>query len=163
MSFPYMNSEIANAHFFSLRESSASSIAYLPAGQYNMFQSPGVLDASAMEFSLTSGQDGDTDPVLTIASGASTILLSMADGGASGDATTIAPLFAATGADVGLWSNSIDGGYAINEPITAQGTTATDLDADDWVNLSVLANATGLAGSLYIRANYIYNKPGAIA
>ena len=44
------------------------------------------------------------------------------------------------------------------------GTSTTDLDADDWINLGVIANATGVArvGAVLAGVNFVYGKPGAI-
>jgi hypothetical protein len=49
--------------------------------------------------------------------------------------------------------------------ISAQATSTTDLDADDWVNLNVAANLDTSAGLgiIVCQAEFIYGVPGGPA
>lgn len=169
MSFPYKNAHSISQAFWDLKESGpTSTIMFLPTGMYNMAQVPGVVDVSGMEFSFALEYTSITGtPVRFISSLATTAVFGMADGGPTGDATAAALLFASTGDDA-IWSSSVaDGGLgnsaSPNQPLDAAGSSATDLDADDWLNLRVLSNATGLVGSVIVNVNYVYGKPAGIA
>lgn len=169
MSFPYKNAHSLSQAFWDYKEAGpTSTILVLPVGMYNMAQLPGVVDVSAMEFSFSLDQTSITGtPARFIGTLATTAVFVMADGGPTGDATAQAVLFAGS-SDAAVWSSSIaDGGLgnsvSPNQPLDAQGTSTTDLDADDWLNFRVVQNATGLVGLVIINANYIYGKPAAIA
>jgi len=88
---------------------------------------------------------------------ASLTAMSFSDGGPTGDATTVAELFAAS-------SNTTSVAWALNVPRDSAGTSTTDLDADDWVNFYVKTAPTTVAGmaAATIVGNYIYGKPGSI-
>lgn len=168
MSFPYMNAQSLSQTFGGIKEAAATTIPFLATGQHNMAQMPGVIDVSGMEFAFSLMFTSATGaPARFLITAASTAVFVMADGGPTGDATGGAGLFAGSGA-AGLWSNSLnDGGLGStaspNQPLDAAGSSSTDLDADDWLNLRVIANATGLVGIASVHANYIYGKPGGIA
>ena len=128
-------------------------------GQHSLFSLPGVVDVSGMEFSVgvladaisgTPGKDAD-------AVDASLTAIAFSDGGPTGDATTVAELYAATS-----FTTSV--AFALNVSRDSSGTSTTDLDADDWVNFYLKTKPTTVAGiaQYNVEASYIYGKPGAI-
>ena len=60
-------------------------------------------------------------------------------------------------------SNTRAGGFTTHEAVSASPSGTTDLDADDWLNLNVVANATDIAGVVQVQAKFIHGIPGAIA
>ena len=161
MSFPYNNAQSVSMSYLNIEEAGSTTIAMIQTGAHNMFTTPAPVDVSAMEFAMALEQMSVTGLVRTLASAASTAVFHMADGGPSGDPTTVAVLHAV--GDAAAWSNSLTGYFTLNKPADVAGTSATDLDSDDWVNFHVKANATGLVGAAIVTANYIYGKPGTIA
>jgi hypothetical protein len=134
---------------------------FVPTIQIPMFSTPGVVDVSGMEFAIALIMEGGSTFTQTIASGASTVVLNFGDAGT-----------AAAGAASGnhllsndTFSNSVTGAWTIHGANMAVGTSTTDLDADDWVNLHVVANTSAVAGvgALTMKAAFVYGKPGALA
>lgn len=166
MSFPYANARgITITHLGLTGDASVSTALTLVVGMHNIAQLPDVVDVSAMEFSAAIAQNAATGaPVRFAVTGASTASFTFADGGPSGDATAAAVLVGAT-----EWTNAAEKAFGSsaspNQPLDAAGTSTTDLDADDWFNLKVIANVTGAGGfgALHLNANYVYGKPGGIA
>jgi hypothetical protein len=157
MSFPYMNTESVTKSLIGSAMSTIIAYDTLPSGQYNIMSVPGVVDVSAMEFSIGIRYDAAGTKTFGAVTGASTILIGAADGGASGDATSVAALFA----DI---SNTVTAIFAANVPVDVAGTSATDLDVDDWVNGHVGTSITGTtgAGAVDVAIGYLYGKPGGI-
>ncbi len=160
MSFPTMNAKsVARVIIGSTAASPTGILELLPTGQYNIFSAPGVIDASGMEFSVGVRHDNSSGTAGLAAStaDASVVNIAFRDGGASGDNATADNLFAPT-----TLTNST--AFVANVPKDKTGTTATDLDADDWVNYAQAANPTTVAGgAVYdVVVNYIYGKPGGI-
>jgi hypothetical protein len=61
------------------------------------------------------------------------------------------------------FSNTRAGGFTTHEAVSASPSGTTDLDADDWLNLNVVANASNIAGVVQVQAKFIHGIPGAIA
>jgi SpoU rRNA methylase family enzyme len=151
-----MNAQEVARLFWSPASASTDPHLQMQSGQYNMFSVPSVVDVSAMEFSIAVEWDATIANARGSASGDGVVELGASDGGASGDATTVALLFA----DI---SDSVNS-FAANVPADAAGTSATDLDADDWVNIHVNTAVSGTtgAGAADYNVAYIYGKPGGI-
>jgi hypothetical protein len=158
MSFPYMNAmSVSRLLTQTYSNDNPTSHSMLTTGQHNLFSVPGVVDVSAMEFSMSLSALASTLLTRVLASAASTAVVTFSDGGATGDATGAAVLFSQDS-----MSNSLTSGFEANVPLDVTGTSSTDLDADDWVNFRVVQNATGLIGGVNAVASYIYGKPGGI-
>jgi len=158
MSFPYANAQEVARLFWSPASTSSDPHLQMQSGQYNMFSVPGVVDVSAMEFSIAVEWDATIANARGSASGNGVVELGVSDGGSSGDATTVALLFA----DI---SDSVSAAiFAANVPADAAGTSTTDLDADDWVNIHVNTAVSGTtgAGAADYNVAYLYGKPGGI-
>ena len=168
MSFPQFNAISVVGNFGAYdQQDGLTPHMYLATGQHNLCSVPAVVDVSAMEFALSLGVLANTVVARYLAAtGACTVQLTMADGGVSGEPTTVVPLFAGSL----IWSDHlttltttvVQDMLRSNVGIDAAGTSATDLDADDWLNLDVMGNATGLLGLANINANFVYGKPGMI-
>ena len=170
MAFP-----TANAHSFgmSIPGKAVTTVTPLPQLQtgtfgYSMFNVPGVVDVSGMEFGVTVIADGGSGVNAGVASGASTIELLFAD---LGQSTVNTPLAGGSGAgsinhltNPDDFSNTITGGWTTGLMRTAVGTSVTDLDADDVIGLHVVANLSGSAGigHVGVKVAYVYGKPGSI-
>jgi len=132
-------------------------LANIPTGPINFFSVPAVVDVSAMEYSFVIEADsGSGAPGLEASTAdASRLQIALSDGGPTGDNTSVAVLAAAITNTV-IFTDTV--------PRDVTGTSATDLDADDWVNLHVTANPTTVPGAGVIHANvaYLYGKPAAI-
>ena len=158
MSFPYMNAmSVSRLLTQTYSNDNPTSHSMLTTGQHNLFSVPGVVDVSAMEFSMLLSALASTLLTRVLASAASTAVVTFSDGGAAGDATAAAVLFSQDS-----MSNSLTNAFLHNIPVDATGTSSTDLDADDWVNFRVVQNATSLIGGVNAVASYIYGKPGGI-
>lgn len=158
MSFPYMNAmSVSRLLTQTYSNDNPTSHSMLTTGQHNLFSVPGVVDVSAMEFSMSLSALASTLLTRVLASAASTAVVTFSDGGAAGDATAAAVLFSQDS-----MSNSLTNGFEANVPLDVTGTSSTDLDADDWVNFRVVQNATSLIGGVNAVASYIYGKPGGI-
>lgn len=160
MSFPTTNAKTLALWIQRATAASESGITEaIITGQHNLFSLPGVVDVSGMEFSVgiladaLSGSPGKGAD----ATDASLTAIAFSDGGPTGDATTVAELYAAS-----TFTTSV--AFAANVPRDAGGTSATDLDADDWVNFylkTVPGTVAGIA-QYNIEASYVYGKPGSI-
>jgi hypothetical protein len=157
MSFPAMNAQSVAKRFSGATGPSTTTVlAYLPTGPHNIISVPGVVDVSGMEMSF--GVAFDSLGVAGLGAStadASLLSVTLADGGPTGDATTTAVLATAI---------TSSAAFVDTVPRDVAGTSATDLDADDWVNFQVTAQPTTVAGGGAIDVNfaYIYGKPGAI-
>jgi hypothetical protein len=157
MSFPYMNANTAERLLWSPNSASADPHAQLQSGQYTFFSVPAVVDVSAMEFSVAVEWDATIANARGCVTGNAVLELNATDGGPTGDATTIAALFANL-------SNSVAGRWVLNVPVDVAGTSTTDLDADDVVNIHVNTAVSGTtsAGAVDYAVAYIYGKPGGV-
>jgi hypothetical protein len=112
-----------------------------------------------LELAISLVTEAGTTETQDLASGASTLELTFFDYGttATGASTSVLG-----GADA--FSNTPTGGYTVHQGKKTDGTSTTDLDADDWVALGVVANATGVAfpGAIIAGAAFIYGIPGDI-
>ena len=162
MSLPVMNSHVVNTMVtLTGIGGGGTAIPFLPTIQIPSFSTPGVVDVSGMEFAAAMVIEAATTLTQDLASGASTVEFQFGDAGTS--ATGTASGNHLINADD--LSNTVTGGWTVHEAKMAVGTSTTDLDADDWVNLHIVANATGVAGvgALTVKAAFVYGKPGAIA
>lgn len=184
MSFPILNGQVVTAAV-SGKNLSTLTIVGIDAGnvlqtatsQWSMFQIPAVIDVSGMEFGAAVYINAGTVlSVAGMASGASTIVIRMTDGGTTGSApantnylfgadTSFTATTAANTGRVADFSNSVDAGWTRGVMKTAVGTSTTDLDADDVMGFHLLANLSTAAGifGMHVQASYIYGKPGRIA
>ena len=156
---------VINAHVQALQLTNVgiggggTALMFLPTAiQYPLFSTPGVVDVSGMELAVALHGTAATTPAQTTGSAASTVELVFADAGTTATADGgDAPLH-----DGDKFSNTRAGGWTTHEAVMANATSTTDLDADDWVSLEVVANATALVGQIGVKAAFIYGKPGAI-
>ncbi len=158
MSFPYMNAMSVSRAVVGKPPQSTVTMFELASGQYNLFSVPGVVDVSAMEFDLGARYGAGTGAAFGITTAAATAEVNASDGGPSGDATTVAALFS-------LITNTVTTGFTLaNKPQGVAGTSTTDLDADDWVNLHLnTGSSAGTAlGSIDVGVAFIYGKPAGI-
>jgi len=137
MAFPSMN---ANHH-------ASINTGALKSDTYNWFRTPAVVDCSGMEFSFAFT---DTHA----AASASVFTVAVHDGGSAGTST---------GVILGAITNSPSSGTAWTSitPRSSAGTTTTDLDADDFVNLVTVTGGTA-ASDLTVMVSYVYGKPAVI-
>ena len=161
MSFSIMNANVVSTFVGDVGIGGADTpFMMLPTGNaYPLFSTPGVVDVTGMEFAIAMLAEAATTVTQDLASGASTVELTFFDMGTTATKATTNPL---AGADA--FSNTAAGGYTAHEAKKTAGTSTTDLDADDWINLGVIANATGVAGvgAVLAGVNFVYGKPGAI-
>ncbi len=142
MSFAYLNANTIGSVRFT---------GAVAATNANWFRVPAVVDVSGMEFAFGLG-------TTKAAASASIFTLTIVDGGASGDAVATTAVLAATATN----GPSTGTAWTINKPRTVAGSSATDLDADDYVNL-VPTTAGSAASVLVTMAAFIYGKPAGIA
>ena len=161
MSLPVMNSHVVSTMISVSGVGGDAGHQFVPTIQIPMFSTPGVVDVSGMEFAIALVIEGGSTFTQTIASGASTVEFQFGDAGTSATGTASGNHLISAD-DL---SNTITGGWTVHEARMAVGTSTTDLDADDWVNLHVVANtsAVGGVGALTMKAAFVYGKPGAIA
>jgi len=157
--FPAMNAQVVTKRFTAgTGATTLGSIAcgVMSTGPQVLLSVPAVVDVSGMEFSFNVYADGISGKPTLEASTGSVVSVTLSDGGATGDATTVAVLATATTNTV-AWSDTV--------PRDVSGSSATDLDADDWVNFHITANVATVAGigQMDVALAYIYGKPGAIA
>lgn len=141
MSFNYMNAEVV----------ASFTQAAVATKNTNWFRPVGVVDVSGMEFNLS------VDTTKAAAS-ASVLTVTVVDGGATGElVATTAVLFATI-------TNSPSSGTAWTSLTyrRATGTSATDLDADDGVNVVMTTAGTAASGP-HFDCSYIIGKPAVIA
>ena len=157
MSFPAMNAQSVTKRFVGGSNPAAAvcTAGQLPSGPHNLLSVPGVVDVSGMEFSLGIAADSISGQGTLAAGSTSAISITLSDGGATGDNTTVAVLATAITSTV-AWADTT--------PKDVAGSSATDLDADDWINLHLTAVTTTTegAGQVDVALAYIYGKPGAI-
>ena len=145
MSFNYMNAE----HVSTIVSDDA-----VTGENYNWFRTPAVVDVSGMEFSY-----GLQTKTINAAASTSIFTMTVVDGSATGDAVATTAVLHATLTNATTQSTIT---WPDLTPETSNGTSATDLDVDDYVNVVTTtagANATGLT----IMASYIHGKPAGIA
>ena len=164
MAFPVMNAEIVDTLLNSGRTLGASyNKAELQAISVPMFQVVAVVDVSGMEMAIATQLDASTANTQTIASGTTTVVYKPHDGNTNGGgATDNNEFFAVTD-----FSNSATGAASwtvVHGAMRAVGTTTTDLDADDWVNMDMAIVGTGAVGQgvCAVTAAFIFGKPAAI-
>jgi hypothetical protein len=161
MAFPSNNAKSVSRLVMSSAVATATGILerILTGQAGNLFSVPGVVDVSGMEFSVGVLMDSGSGTKGIEASTADTSRLEVTfeDGGASGDNATAAQLFSAS-------TLSSTTAWVAYVPKDAAGTTATDLDADDWVNFLIASNATTVPGIgvAEVAVGYIFGKPGVI-
>ena len=160
MAFPAMNQEVANVTLLNVATGDTPGM-FLVLGQYPMFRTQRPVDVSGMEMSVAIVQNAATAFSQSIASAATNLVLKPYDGGTTASAASgTNQLFANED-----FSNSVTGGWTTHAAIAAVGTSTTDLDADDWVNLDVVANPTTTEGIgiAIVQAEFIYGVPGGPA
>ena len=160
MAFPVMNAQVVSRLVGegNINNTVTHIVKELTTGAHNLFSVPAVVDVSGMEFSLGVVSDNtDGSAGLAAETGASAFRPAMSDGGTAGVGTAI--LFDNSG---GLSSSAV---YTAYTPHYATGTSTTDLDADDWVNLRVTSNGATVAGAGFVntQVSYVYGKPGSIS
>ena len=140
MSFNY-----TNAHTNSQAVTGAQGSANI-----NWFKVSGVVDVTAMEFTFGLG-------TTEAAASASIKTFTVVDGGATGE------LVATTAALTASQANATaDSNWTAVTPRRATGTSSTDLDADDYVNVVYTDVGTATTGA-HTGASWIYGKPATIA
>ena len=157
MALPVMNAHVVSTPVFDINNASPTTQWQLStAKDYALFAVAHAVDVSGMELAIQFSAAANTLLTQTIASGASTLSLIVVDAGtaASGAAAIQA------GTD---FNNNKEGGFTTHEAVSASPSGTTDLDADDWLNLNVVANATDIAGVVQVQAKFIHGIPGAIA
>jgi hypothetical protein len=155
--FPYTNAQSVTRGLYSPASASTDPHFQMQSGQYNLFSVPAVVDVSAMEFSIGVEWDATIANARGAVTGAAVIEIGASDGGPTGDATSVAALFT----DL---NNTPTLQFAANVPVDVAGSSTTDLDADDWVNMHVGTNVSGTtgAGAFNYSVAYIYGKPSGI-
>ena len=158
MSFPVMNAQVNHSQMIEVLGDSATAIPFLTVDKYHpQFNVPAPVDVTGMELAVALIYESATTVGQTLASAATTFVMKFFDMGttATGGTTNVLG-----GADA--FSNTTTGGYTVHEAKKTDGTSTTDLDADDWVTLGIIANATTIAGSVHAGAAFIYGVPGDI-
>ena len=159
MSFPVMNAQVNHSQMIEVLGDSATAIPFLTVDKYHpQFNVPAPVDVTGMELAVALIYESATTVTQVNAGGAATtFVMKFFDMGttATGGTTNVLG-----GADA--FSNSADGGYTVHEAKKTNGTSTTDLDADDWVTVAPTANATALVGSVTAGAAFIYGVPGDI-
>ena len=160
MSFNYMNANNVQGCLVGFEQASGNSVFSKP---YPLFDVSQPVDVSGMEMAFVNTRDGSTVGTQTMVTGASTVILKPYDGNTTaGAASGNNALFAATdytNAPTGAGSFTV-----VHGAVKATGTSTTDLDADDWVNLDV-TNITGAGGfgTLGFSAFFVHGIPGSVA
>ena len=157
MALPVMNAHVVSTPVFDINNSSATTHWHLStAKDYALLAVAHAVDVSGMELAIQFSAAANRLLTQTIASAASTLELVVVDAGtaASGAAAI------QSGDD---FSNTRAGGFTTHEAVSASPSGTTDLDADDWLNLNVVANATNIAGVVQVQAKFIHGIPAAIA
>ena len=159
MSFPVMNAQVNHSQMIEVLGDSATAIPFLTVDKYHpQFNVPAPVDVTGMELAVALIYESATTVTQVNAGGAATtFVMKFFDMGttATGGTTNVLG-----GADA--FSNSAAAGYTVHEAKKTDGTSATDLDADDWVTVAPTANATALVGSVTAGAAFIYGVPGDI-
>lgn len=159
MAYPYINAMNAKGRIIGIAPTGPGILA----GNYPLFDVSAPVDSSGMELAFVSQVDNSTVGSQAMATGTTTVVLKPYDAATTAQgATTATPLFAKTD-----FSNSATGANSwtgSHNAMKGVGTTTTDLDADDWVNVEV-ANITGTAGFGVIgwTAFFVHGVPGSVA
>lgn len=154
MAFPTMNAQSAQRLFRPLDVT--TDIVNLATGPHNLLSVPAVVDVSALEYSFIFAASKDSSPDLAASTAdASRVQVALSDGGPTGDNTTVSVLASAITSTV-AWADTV--------PRDVTGTSATDLDADDWINFHVTGQPTTVVGvsEMAVNLSYIYGKPASI-
>ena len=157
MALPVMNAHVVSTPVFDINNASPTTQWQLSTAKDSaLFAVAHAVDVSGMELAIQFSAAANTLLTQTIASAASTLELVVVDAGtaASGAAAI------QSGDD---FSNTRAGGFTTHEAVSASPSGTTDLDADDWLNLNVVANETNIAGVVQVQAKFIHGIPGAIA
>ena len=160
MAFPYANEHSVSATLLDVGEGTTP-VSEIISAEFALFQVPRSVDVSGMELAVGVNVAPGTGLVQSVASGTTTVVLKPYDGATSASAASDNnELFAVTD-----FSNSLTGGWTAHQARKAVGTSTTDLDADDWVNMDVAANLTTTAGigQMVVSAFFIYGVPAAPA
>ena len=161
MGFPYGNVKGISVTLMGVA-SEATTTAMLKALAYPGFRVNRPVDVTGMEIAIADALAAATTAANSLVSAASTVVLKPYDGATSGSAATDNNELFGTGD----FSNSLTGGWTAHGSVRAVGTSTTDLDADDWVNLDVAANISGAGGfgEVVMQGDFIDNAiPSAIA
>ena len=164
MAYPYLNAENIGAVLPHPQGSVATCGLAPVTGEYPLFQVSSPVDASGIEFAIVNILDASTIGSQSMVTGTTTVVAKPYDG-----ATTAAAasdnneLFAVTD-----YSNSATGANSWTAAHGASkrvGTSTTDLDADDWVNLdwAIVLSGTGGIGDTGWSAFFVHGVPGAVA
>lgn len=162
MAYPYVNAAQVQG-VVGFLQSGASAVGPI-SGEYPLFQSSQPVDASGIEMAFVNVMDATTAGTQAMATGASTVVLKPYDGATTGAAASDNnELFAVT--DFSNTNTGANSWTAAHGVLKGTGTSATDLDADDWVNLDVAANLTGAGGfgNIGWSAFFVHGVPGAVA
>jgi hypothetical protein len=115
----------------------------------NWFKVPLVVDVSGMEFAFSLG-------TTKAAASASIFTMTAVDGATGATVATTGALFST------ITNSSGDSAWTALTPRTSNGTSSTDLDADDYVNMNSSSVGTAATGA-FASVSYIYGKPASIA
>lgn len=169
MAYPYTNAMNA-AGTLGDAPNTGSPTGFL-AGGYPLFQVSSPVDVTGLEFAIAGQHAAGTALLAAQATAANTVHMYPYDGtttasGVTGNNPIVAvasggsgnPGFSNANAGVNSWTGK-------HNATKYTGTSTTDLDADDWVNLDVGANVTGAGGFSEIAwtAFFVHGVPGAVA
>lgn len=139
MAFPSMNAQVVS----SLEFGAIGGTLDVP-----WFKVPAIVDVSGMEFSFALGST-------EAAASTSTYSVAAEDGGSTGTASSV--LFTRL-----TNSPSTGTAWTAGTARAVVGSSNTDLDADDYVSLSLI-NANATPSGRLASVAYVYGKPGGIA
>ncbi len=174
MAYAYVNAMNIAGTLMAPPELSATDTREIIAGGYPIFQVSTPVDVSGLEFAIV-GHGAGTALLAAQATADNTVLMQPYDGtttasGVTGNNPLVGSATAATAATAAPigFGNIYTGSNSWTGKHNAQkrtGTSTTDLDADDWVNLDVMANITGAAGfgELGWNAFFVHGVPGGVA
>lgn len=167
MAFPILNAEtietiMTNGRAISATAANNTAHVEIASLSYPLFEVNGVVDVSGMELAIATLLGSATTDVQTLASGVTTVVFKPHDGNTNGGgATDNNEMFAVTD-----FSNSATGASSwtvVHGAMHAVGTGTTDLDADDWVNMDVAANASGVGpGVAQVSGYFVHGKPSTL-
>lgn len=146
MVMPY-NLTLVAAQIFAGTGTSGQTASPAADQRWPLVEVPHPVDVSAMEVDSYVG-DGLSPAA------ADTVLLGVEDGGADGTGST----------DIDTPAGGTEGWTADTPKAHVMSTAASDLDVDDWVNLSYDEGGTPAAfAGIGVAANFIFGIPGGIA
>ncbi len=170
MAYPYVNS-MNSAGMIGPTLSTGSPVGILPGG-YPIFQVSSPVDVTGLEFAVAGQHAAGTALLAAQGTGAESVLMQPYDGtttasGITGNNPLIGSATAATAAgsnaigNIYTGTNSWTGKHAARKAV---GSSTTDLDADDWVNLDVQASISGADGfnSFVWTSYFVHGIPGAV-